>query len=100
MNGNAKPKLGVGMDLPWGKKQGFISDESGDRVTKNVENFFKKHTDLFSHVFFAFQPKNRGPLRAADYASAFSSFYDCCPTVNERALHHTMLNMAGETDYF
>lgn len=93
------PQLGVGMDMPWGGVQGFETSPAGDVVTPNISAFFERNAHHFRHVFLAFQPKSRATLKAEDYFPAFESFFDCCHCIPERALHHTMLNLAGEEGY-
>lgn len=94
-----RPQLGVGMDMPWGTNQGFMCSPNGDSVTPNVRAYFQRYGQRFHHVFLAFQPKNRRPLRAEDYYTAYSDFFEAAGHISQRALHHTMLNLAGEIEY-
>ncbi|WP_297844476.1 DUF692 family multinuclear iron-containing protein [Pseudomonas sp.] len=87
------------MDMPWGTEHGFEAFQTGDAVTPNIKAFFELNAHYFRHVFLAFQPKSRATLKAEDYFPAFESFFDCCHNIPERALHHTMLNLAGEERY-
>lgn len=93
------PQLGVGMDMPWGTSRGFAASLAGDTVAPPVAAFFERFRGTFSHVFMAFQPRSRAPLRADDYFSAYDKFFEASGSIPRRAFHHTMLNLAGDAPY-
>ncbi|MEY9840067.1 DUF692 family multinuclear iron-containing protein [Streptacidiphilus sp. EB103A] len=91
--------LGVGMDLPWGAKIGFVDTAGGGDVTPRVRAFLKRHTGQFGYSFFAFQPRNRARLRAHDYVRAYDRLYEAMPVGMARAFHQTLLNMGTPEAY-
>lgn len=87
--------LGVGFDLPWGAPVGFTTDASGrDRVSARLRTFLTDQAGRFNHVFFSWQPRDRGLLRLADYQPGWDDLADVLPAALPRALHHTALNLA------
>ena len=92
--------FGVGLDLPWGDPIGFVRDPGdGDRVTDRIRRFFANHGHRFSHVFLAFQPKDRNLLDATRYFPAYDSYFGAEGAPALRGLHQTMLNMGSIDPY-
>jgi uncharacterized protein len=91
--------FGVGLDMPWGMAPGFIRTAEGDTIDPSLRAFFHRYQDDFQHVFFAFQPKDRSFLDIEYYKNAYSAFFAACERIPNRSLHHTMLNVAGGTQY-
>lgn len=101
MNQTNRLGLGMGMDLEWGNRIGFIRDRvGGDRITDKMKHFFDHYHDLFNYIFIAFQPKNRNELRASDYFQAYDYLYDYLgDRILHRAFHHTLLNLGTMDNY-
>lgn len=98
--GPQSPKLGVGLDLPWGAPIGFGLDEDGkDRVDPRVLRFLERHAQDFAHLFVSFQPKGRARLAVADYQSAYDDFWHRAPPFAVRALHQTTFNLGALERY-
>ncbi|MGW1870021.1 multinuclear nonheme iron-dependent oxidase [Streptomyces mauvecolor] len=91
--------LGVGMDLPWGERIGFAPSADGGDVTPRVRAFLRRHEEHYGYSFFAFQPRDRARLRAADYVIAYDRLYDAMPAGRPRAFHQTLLNMGTPECY-
>jgi len=97
--------LGIGLDLPWGAPVGFGAEVGGDGgaregATPALRAFLAAHAAMndhgsLSHVFFSFQPRDRGRLRLDDYAPAWDDLCSRLPPALPRALHHTALNLAA-----
>ena len=87
--------LGVGLDLPWGTSIGFENTKCGGHPTSNVNRFLRRYDDVFNFAFVAFQPKNRGQLRAEAYFPAYKQFFDVAAQGKVRALHQTTLNLGS-----
>jgi uncharacterized protein (UPF0276 family) len=87
----------MGFDLPWGGKVGFTVDSEGrERISARLRAFLAagKGPDA-DHLFFSWQPRDRGRLRLADYAPAWDDLALALPPGVPRALHHTALNLAS-----
>ena len=91
--------LGIGFDLPWGADIGFVTDVAGrDLVSPRLRAFLRRWLGggaaRSDHVFFSWQPRDRGRLRLADYAPAWDDLSALLGPALPRALHHTALNLA------
>jgi len=84
-------KLGLGLDLPWGRPIGWSRDGGRDHLSPRVARFLERYGSAFGSVFVSWQPRDRAVLRAEDYFEAFDNFARLTPNVT-RALHHTALN--------
>jgi uncharacterized protein (UPF0276 family) len=92
----ATRSLGMGLDLPWGAPVGFTTDGRGrDGASPRLRAFARAQAPALGHAFFSFQPRDRGRLRAADYAAAWDDLCAHLPPALPRALHHTALNLAA-----
>jgi uncharacterized protein (UPF0276 family) len=94
----ARRSLGMGLDLPWGAPVGFAADGQGrgrDGASPRLRAFARAQAPALGHVFFSFQPRDRGRLRAADYEAAWGDLCALLPPALPRALHHTALNLAS-----
>jgi uncharacterized protein (UPF0276 family) len=88
----------MGLDLPWGAPVGFAVDGQGggrDGASPRLRAFARAQAPALGHAFFSFQPRDRGRLRAADYAPAWDDLCARLPPALPRALHHTALNLAA-----
>ena len=97
----ARRGLGIGFDLPWGGDgdTGFTTNGAGrDVVSPRLRAFLRRWFAAparSDHVFFSWQPRDRGRLRLADYAPAWDDLCALLPPALPRALHHTALNLAA-----
>jgi uncharacterized protein len=92
--------LGVGLDLPWDGRSGFGYDPGrGDRLTAPARQFLQTYAPSFSHAFFSWQPRDRGPARIEDYASPWDDLWETLPEGLPCALHHTALNLGALGHY-
>jgi len=92
--------FGVGMDMPWDGKNGFVVSENGSvDVAEGMKKFFKLHDSDFNYSFLSYQPRGRGRLDAKRYREAFARFRSFAPTTGAFALHHTILNMGSTQSY-
>jgi uncharacterized protein (UPF0276 family) len=96
---NARVSLGVGLDMPWGTSPGFKRMAERDDVDTRLTQYLDRHACELGHFFFAFQPKNRDHLRAADYFSAYDALFEHLSEIRNFAFHHTMLNVCGDDQY-
>jgi uncharacterized protein (UPF0276 family) len=85
--------LGLGLDMPWGARAGFVHTPDGDAVAEPTRRFLERHGHRFGSLFLSLQPRDRcWPQRAA-YQDAWDDVMSLAPPV--RALHHTALNLAA-----
>ncbi|MDD9971949.1 MAG: DUF692 family protein [Myxococcales bacterium] len=92
------PRLGAGLDLPWGPR-GFVRDPNGrDHVANHVQAFVAgppAHGRPWSHLFFSLQPRDRSLPDVAQYRDAWDHLMECLPEGAARALHTTALNLGA-----
>jgi uncharacterized protein len=91
--------FGVGLDIPWETTPGFRKKTTGDELDEVTKAFFSHYGEHFNHVFPSFQPKDRARLSVENYFHAFFAFFTASKKIPVRALHHTMLNIAGGLQY-
>jgi uncharacterized protein (UPF0276 family) len=91
--------LGFGLDLRWGDRAGFDVDGAGrDRLGPALRAFLEtleRPGARFDHAFFSWQPRDRGRLRADDYAPAWDELAAALPVGLPVGLHHTALDLAA-----
>jgi uncharacterized protein (UPF0276 family) len=88
--------FGVGLDMRYGDSHGFEwKAEEGDVVSDRVRLFLEEEGAVFDHVFFSFQPKDRGLLDEEELFAVWDRMFSELPDVGARGLHHTMLNLAS-----
>jgi len=89
------PRLGVGLDTPWGSSRGFQTS-----VGPALRNFMDKNGEDFEAFFFSFQRRHYGALRSQDYLQGFEDIYqEASKFAGLINLHHTMLNLGSTLPY-
>lgn len=92
--------LGLGMDLHWSGSTGFRHHPTnGDFLRDKTRRFLDRHGRMFTHFFFAFQPRGRNVLDADEYFPAYDNLFSHLPGIRARAFHQTLLNMGAMEPY-
>lgn len=91
------PRLGVGLDMPWGHEIGWSVNDDGP--SDRVHCFLNRYGGAFDYFVFSFQPRGSSAYDASAYLPAYERLIACLPSEMPIALHQTTFNMGALDPY-